>query len=170
MEKFYKYYKDLPPIAKGAVVIGGIGILYFVGLPIYRKVFPTDAQKNANAILNNADADIKKFLQAGQKPTFADSQYIGFSDVIYNAQRTSLGNESSPIKDTLLKMKNNIDVAKLIKAYGVRQNYAFGFPTENFGLLGAAYNGITKDMFGLYSGRVEDINKDWAKKGITYKI
>ena len=43
--KVYQYYKDLPPWAKGVVVVGGAVVVYLVGSRVYRAVFPTEAQK-----------------------------------------------------------------------------------------------------------------------------
>jgi hypothetical protein len=170
MDNLYKYYKELPPVGKAIVVIGGGVILYLVGKPIYKKVFPSNEEKIAALALKNTSEDLKKFVASGLKQSYPDSQYNSLADSIYNAQRTSLGNDSGTIKNVLLKMNNNLDVAKLIQAYGIRQNYAFMIPTEKFGLLGASNNGITQDLFGAFSYRVSEVNNDWSKKGITYKI
>ena len=168
--KVYQYYKELPSWAKGVVIVGGVGLVFVVGRPIYAKLFPSADAKNAAAILDDASLDIAKFTRAGLKPSYPDAQYTQLADTIYNAQRTSIGFDSGRIKDSLMAMKNNLDVAKLAKAYGVRQNYAFSIPTDKFGLFGAARHGIASDYFGAFSSRIDDINKDWEKKGITYKL
>ena len=170
MANFYQYYKELPPWAKGVVIVGGVGLVFVVGRPIYAKLFPNADAKNATALQDDAIRDIAKFTKAGLKPSFPDAQFTQYADTIYNAQRTSIGYESGRIKDTLIAMKNDLDVAKLAKAYGVRQDYAFMIPTDKYGLFGAARHGIASDYFGAFSGRIDDVNKDWAKKGITYKL
>jgi hypothetical protein len=73
-------------------------------------------------------------------------------------------------KDTAQLMNNDLDVALLIKSYGTRQDYAFGFPTEKYSLLGAMRKGISNDAFGIFSYRIGSINNDWEKKGITYRV
>jgi hypothetical protein len=164
-DKALEIYKGLPSWGKGLVVVGGAGAVIVLGVTIYKKIFP---EKPSQELLNVEDDLIR--LSKIHSPTYADSAYDGYANTVYNSQRTSLGNDSGRIMDTLVLMQNDLDVAKLIKAYGTRQNYAFGFPTESYNLLGAARNGITSDMYGLYSYRVGIINKDWTKKGITYQI
>jgi hypothetical protein len=158
-----KYYNGLPQWARGVVVVGGLGIVYIIGSKIYA------ASKPKPQDIINVENDIDK-LVVKMKPSYGDSSYDQYANTIYNAQRTSLGNNSGVILDVATIMKNDLDVAKLVKAYGTRQDYAFGFPTEKYGLFGAMRKGIEDDLFGAYSFRIGKINADWASKGITYKI
>ncbi len=163
--KIFEAYKDLPSWAKGVVVVGGIAIAYIVGSTVYKKLFPTPPPQE----LLNVEDDIAR-LSKTQTASYPDSAYDQYAVTVYNAQRTSFGNDSATIRDVLELMNNDLDVAKLIKAYGVRQDYAFGVATESYTLLSAARNGISSDLFGAFSYRIDDVNKDWASKGITYKI
>jgi len=163
--KIFETYKELPSWAKGVVVVGGIAIAYIVGNTIYKKLFPTPPTQE----LLNVEDDITNFSKI-YKQSFPDSAYDQYAVVIYNAQRTSFGNDSGTIQDTLKLMNNDLDVAKLIKSYGVRQDYAFSLPTDSYTLLGAAKKGISDDLFGAFTYRINDVNKDWASKGITYKL
>jgi hypothetical protein len=68
-------------------------------------------------------------------------------------------------------MKNNADVAKLITAYGARQNYVFGIPQgPERDLLTNIRAELGDEYLGLYTGKLNDINADWTKKKISYKI
>lgn len=163
-DKVYKYYTELPPWAKGIVVVGGLGVAYLLGSNIYRKFFVKPSQD-----VINAENDITKF-EATMKPSYSDASYDGYANIIYEAQRTSMSNDSGEIMDIALLMKNNLDIAKLIKAYGTRQDYAFGVPTESYTLLGAMRKGITSDLFGAFAFRIDKINEDWEAKGISYKL
>ena len=104
------------------------------------------------------------------KPTYTDSSYDGYAETIYQAQRTSLGNDSGTIKDVALLMKNDLDIAKLYNSYGTRTTYVFGFPSDSYTLFGGMRKGIEADAFGAFSWRLGQINKDWESKGITYRL
>ena len=162
-DKVYNYYKDLPPWAKGVVVVGGLGMVYIIGSKIYAATKP----KTQDIV--NIENDINK-LEVKMQPSYGDASYDQYANTIYNAQRTSMGNDSGAILDVAKLMKNDLDIAKLVKAYGTRQDYAFGFPTEKYGLFGAMRKGIESDLFGAYSYRIGKVNSDWASKGITYQI
>lgn len=162
-DNVYKYYKDLPPWAKGVVVVGTLGIAYIIGSKIYAAAQPKPKE------IINVQNDIDKY-QSSMKPTYGDAAYDEYANTIYQAQRTSLGNDSGTIQDVALLMKNDLDVAKLIQAFGSRQDYAFGFPTEKYTLLGAMRKGIEADLYGAFSYRIGKINSDWESKGITYRI
>jgi hypothetical protein len=162
-DKLYNYYKDLPPWAKGVVVVGGLGMVYIIGSKIYAALKP----KPQDVV--NVQNDIVK-LETKMQPSYGDASYDQYANTIYNAQRTSAGNDSGAILDVAKLMKNDLDVAKLVKAYGTRQDYAFGFPTESYGLFGAMRKGIEADLFGAFAYRIGKVNSDWASKGITYQI
>jgi hypothetical protein len=162
-DKVYNYYKDLPPWAKGVVVVGGLGMVYIIGSKIYAALKPKPQD------IINIQSDIVK-LENKMQPSYGDASYDQYANTIYNAQRTSAGNDSGAILDVAKLMKNDLDVAKLVKAYGTRQDYAFGFPTDSYGLFGAMRKGIEADLFGAFAYRIGKVNSDWASKGITYQI
>ena len=162
-EKTLEYYKELPSWAKGVVVVGGLLIVYIVGNKVYSALKPRpQSEKN---ILN----DIER-LSRLMKPTYTDSSYDAYAETIYQAQRTSLGNDSGTIKDVAVLMKNDLDVAKLYKSYGTRTTYVFGIPSDSYTLFGGMRKGIEGDAFGAFSWRLGQINKDWESKGITYRL
>jgi hypothetical protein len=168
--KVYQYYKELPPCAKGAIVVGGVAALFFVGKKLYTIVFPS-AEAKRNAELNrNIDSEIAK-LQKFQMASFPDSTYNTLANTIYNSMRFAVGDDYGAVQDSLKKMKNDLDVAKLIKAFGSRQDYAFGIPVgDKMDLFTYVKKELGNEYFGLTSYRVTNINKDWASKKIKYTI
>lgn len=162
-DNIYKYYKDLPQWAKGVVVVGTLGIVYIVGSKIYAGLQPKPRE------IVNVENDIDK-LVVKMKPTYNDAAYDEYANTIYQAQRTSMSNDSGSIQDVAYLMMNDLDVAKLIQAYGVRQDYVFAIPTDKYTLLGAMRKGIEADLFGAFSYRIGKINSNWEAKGITYRI
>lgn len=162
-DNIYKYYTELPQWAKGVVVVGTLGVAYIIGSKIYAGLQPKPKE------IVNVENDIDK-LVTKMKPTYGDAAYDEYANTIYQAQRTSMSNDSGAIQDIAYLMQNDLDVAKLIQAYGVRQDYAFAIPTDKYSLLGAMRKGIEEDLFGAFSYRIGKINSNWEGKGITYRI
>jgi hypothetical protein len=169
--KVYQYYKDLPPWAKGVVVVGGAVVVYLVGSRVYRAVFPTEAQRKNRELEKNIDSEISKLQGNGKKASFSDSNYNTFANTIYNSMRFAVGDDYGTVELTLKRMKNDLDVAKLIKAFGLKQDYFFGLPTgDKMDLFTYIQKELGNEYGGLTNYRVKRINEDWSKKGISYQI
>jgi len=169
--KAYQYYKDLPPWAKGVVVVGGAVVVYLVGSRVYRAVFPTEAQRKNRELEKNIDSEISKLQGNGKKASFSDSNYNTFANTIYNSMRYAVGDDYGTVELTLKRMKNDLDVAKLIKAFGVKQDYFFGIPAgDKMDLFTYIQKELGNEYGGLTNYRVKRINEDWSKKGISYQI
>ena len=169
--KVYQYYKDLPPWAKGVVVVGGAVVVYLVGSRVYRAVFPTDAQRKNRELEKNIDSEISKMQGNGKKASFSDSNYNTFANTIYNSMRFAIGDDYGTVESTLKRMKNDLDVAKLIKAFGLKQDFFFGLPAgDKMDLFTYIQKELGNEYGGLTNYRVKRINEDWSKKGITYQI
>ena len=169
--KVYQYYKDLPPWAKGVVVVGGVLVVYLVGSRVYRAVFPTEAQRKNRELEKNIDSEISKLQGNGKKASFSDSNYNTFANTIYNSMRYAVGDDYGTVELTLKRMQNDLDVAKLIKAFGVKQDYFFGLPAgDKMDLFTYIQKELGNEYGGFTNYRVKRINEDWKKKGISYQI
>lgn len=169
--KAYEYYKDLPSWAKGVVVLGLGLTAFYVGRRLYFGLFPTDAQRKNKELVNNINTDIAAAQKSGMKPSFSDANYNTFANTIYNSMRFAVGDDYGTVEETLKKMKNDLDVAKLIAAFGTRQNYAFGIPVgSKMDLFTFVQAELGNDFAGLTNYRVKRVNEDWKKKGIRYQI
>lgn len=167
----YKFYRELPPWAKGVVVVGGGLVLFMVGKRVYKSVFPSESDKRNRQLFNDVGKEIVKYQNSGQLASFPDSQFETFANTIYNSMRFAAGDDYATVELTMKKMKNNLDVAKLLKAFGKRQDYFFGIPTgDPMDLFTYVQKELGNDFAGLTNYRVRNINADWKKKGITYQI
>jgi hypothetical protein len=168
--KVYQYYKELPPWAKGIVVVGGVAALFFVGKKLYTIVFPSEEAKRNAELGRNINTEIVN-LQKFMKPSYPDSTYDTLANTIYNSMKFAVGDDYGAVQDSLKKMKNDLDVAKLIKSFGSRQDYAFGIPVGGkMDLFTYVKKELGNEWGGLTAYRVTDINKDWAAKKIKYTI
>lgn len=166
----YEYYKDLPSWAKGTVVVLGAVVVGLVLFKVYKAVFPSEKEKKNKELANNIDTEIKKHSST-LKPSYSESNYNTFANTIYESMRYAIGDDYGTVVSTLKKMKNDLDVAKLIKAFGFKQDYTFGLPEgEPKDLFTFVQSELGQEYGGVTNYRIGQINSDWEKKGITYKI
>jgi hypothetical protein len=171
MAKIYDYYKDLPSIAKGIVVVGALGIAYIVGRRVYKELFPSEQEKANKQLTKDIANEIEVLNKQGVKPTFPDSTYFTMANTIYESMRYAVGDDYGTVESTMKKMKNDLDVAKLIKAFGKKQDYFFGIPEgQPKDLISFVQSELGNDYGGLTNYRIRNIQKDWNSKGITYKL
>lgn len=170
-DKGIKLFSGLPDWSKGVLAIIGVGTLITVGYIVYKKVIDkTDEDKKDKELKGSVSDEISKFIKAGQKQSFNDSQYLQDAETIHSAIRVCAGDDYDTAEKTLKKMKNDLDVALLIRAFGKRQDYCFGIPTAEMNLFPYIRKELGAEWAGLTSYRVNRINSDWKKKGITYQI
>jgi hypothetical protein len=110
--------------------------------------------------LANADKDIRDAQKSGEKASYSTATYSQLADKLYTAVMYTWGTDEQAIYDVFNLMKNNIDVALLIKAFGKRR---VEFSTQDQEL-GAH---LSND---LDSSEITKINNILASKGITYRF
>lgn len=172
-KKIVETYKRLPNKTKKVVMIG-VGIAAVIVLKKVYDFFLRDdisVYRRNKLLANNVGDEIAKWKMRGLSPTYPESQYGIFANQIYDGMRYVAGDDYDKVESNLKKMNNNLDVAMLIKAFGFRQDYAFGVPTgEPKDLFTFVNSELGNEYGGLWSGRVKGINSDWKKKNITYTI
>ena len=133
------------------LTILGIGAyaLYKIGAAIGKKL-----------TLSNADADIRAAQKTGETASYSSATYSQLADKIYAAVMYTWGTDEQAIYDVFNLMKNNIDVANLIKAFGKRR---LEFSTQSAEL--GAHLGNDLD-----STEIAKINSILSSKGITYRF
>jgi len=119
------------------------------------KKSPTAAEKK----------DVKILEQQGQKATYLDSNYKQFADGLYAARAANApffwgGTNEDAMYSIFNKMKNDLDIAKLVTAFGERR--------LSFSLTSANLGGYLNDE--LDSTELGIINTDLRSKGIKYQF
>ena len=158
-------YDAMPQPLQYVTLAAGV----YVGYKLVKFLTRNEQEASNQQIANQTKNELNDYLK-NQKLNYAPSQYDAFANQIYEGTKYGLGDNYPMVAKVLKMMKNNADVAKLANVYGSRQNYIFGIPA-----------GEKKDLFtnvrtelganwGLFSGYLDDINNDWAKKGIKYKL
>jgi hypothetical protein len=148
----------LPAWAKGVIAVGVIG---GVGYAIYRI-----AKKGGN-ILKPIDTkkDAKKLEEQGQIPTYLSSNYKQFADALYAARSANAtlfwgGTNEKAMYNIFSKMKNDLDIVKLIEAFGERR-LSYSLQYANLG-------GFLADE--LNDDEIAIINKDLKSRKINYQF
>lgn len=133
------------------VTIIGIGAyaLYKIGSSIAKKL-----------TLDNANKDIIEAQKSGQTASYPSATYSQLADKIYAAVMYTWGTDNQAIYDVFNLMKNNIDVAMLIKAFGKRR--------IEFSLQDAELGAHLSD--DMNSSEIAKINSILSSKGITYRF
>ncbi len=131
-----------------AIIAGAA--LYF-GSKLFKKDPAAEAKK-----------DERELESEGETATYMDQQYKGFADSIYSARIANnlLGTDEDVIYSVFKKMKNNLDVAKLITAFGSRR-LSYSFTSGNLG--GFLNDELDQDELNI-------INTDLRSKGIKYQF
>lgn len=77
--------------------------------------------------------EIKKSESDGVVPTYGNSQYNIFADSLAAAM-FDVGTNTDTLYSVIGRMKKNIDVLKLIAAFGIRPYYWFGWKQGDYNL------------------------------------
>jgi hypothetical protein len=155
----YNYYKGLPPIAKGIVVVGG-GLIAYLTLNKLLKAAPPDAGEP-----NAAGEALNVLASQGTYPTYTQAQYEGFANAIVQAV-WDCGTDEDAIYNVMQSLQNDADVLKLIQVYGIRE-YKGCF--ENF------FSLVSRSLTATLSSELDasekrEVNNILKSKGITYQF
>jgi|688.fasta_scaffold20765_15 hypothetical protein len=165
-----EYYGGLPTWAKGVVVVGGLFIVYAVGKKVIGIAFPSASKVRNQQLAKDITQEISR-LRKTKTQTFNDSQYKVFANSIYEGMRYCVGDDYGGVEDTMKKMMNDLDVALLIQAYGFRRRACFGIDTGGTDDLFTSVKAeLGNEWGGLTGYRVTNINNNWARKGINYRL
>ena len=183
MAKAMDIYKGLPPWAKGVSVLAILGITYLLGTQIIKYVKKDVDKKKAEADIKEVKNEIKDLEKAGEKLSYAKSQYSAWASQIQNQfdgcdispatllfPASILGNKNMSNSGVLFgnllwRLKNNLDFLALVDAYGVRTYDKCGLWNGDFS--GNLYQAVSDE---LDTSELIVINKLLSSKNIKYKF
>lgn len=146
---------------KTPLIITGVALAGYIGYRVWRKRNPSD---ESSLTKDEKDAKLK-----GQVLSYTFSTYQGLANTIFNAWFQNF-NIFNPVNETIIlstfnKMKNDLDVVQLIRAFGKRRA---PIPFGSF---------FTSDVtlpewlsIGLDAKEIKAVNDVLSKKGISFKF
>lgn len=97
--------------------------------------------------------------------------YTTFARIINDKTKYGIGNSYPVVKEVLLLLKNNIDLIALIKCFGFQQSYFYAEKIGKKQNLMERLREVLKDpIFEYNSKEITEINNDWLKKQIKFKL
>lgn len=171
-----QFYNSLPPWAKGVVVVGGLALTYVVINGILQRVKADAELKKERNTVDVQEQELQNLIDAGQRPTFPQSQYSIWADQIENQfdgcdfalLTDSLGfysNSGWLIKKIADNLEKDADFLALQTAYDIRTYDQCGWWMGN--VTGSLSKAINDE---LASNEIGWINEILESKGITYKF
>lgn len=114
-----------------------------------------------NTTVDAAKKDQAELIRSGQRPSYVDSQYKIFADAIYSAGFDVLfGTDEDAIYSVFNRMNNDLDINKLIVAFGARR-IEFSTRVES----------LSEFLRSELDDReVEQVNKILSSKNIKYRF
>ena len=109
MNKYLKKIDFNDPLVAAATTGLGLALFYYLFL-----------RKNGSTTLTNAQIESQQVSQQ-QTPTYSQTQYQVFADKIYQAGVAWFGTDEVAIYSVFQAMKNDLDILKLINAFGSRR-------------------------------------------------
>jgi hypothetical protein len=143
------------------LIITGVALAGYLGYKWYRKKNPTDE--------SSLSADEKAAKAKGQALSYTLSSYQGLANAIFNAwfQRYNPFNavDETIVLSVMNKMKNDLDVLQLIRAFGKRRS-----PVNFLSLLVPDVTLSEWLSIGLEPAELKAINDVLGKKGISFQF
>lgn len=153
-----KFLADTPKWAKGLVVAAVIGGVVYV--------IAKATKKGNGTSLPDVQGDIKELQKKGQVASYSKGQYDLFANKLKQAFY-SYGTDEAAVYSVFSNMKNDLDIAELIKSFGiwkVEGSIWRPFDTRGDGDLSAW---LTSE---LDSDEIKQVNTLLANKGIKYRF
>jgi hypothetical protein len=143
------------------LIITGVALAGYLGYKYYRKKNPTDE--------SSLSADEKAAKAKGQALSYTLSSYQGLANTIFDSwyQRYNPFNavDEKIVLSVFSKMKNDLDVLQLIRAFGKRRS-----PVNFLSLLVPDVTLPEWLSIGLEPAELKAINDVLAKKGISFQF
>jgi hypothetical protein len=129
------------------------------------NIFDTKEEKEAEKTTKKAIEDFKKEAEKRAKPTRSAAQWALVADSIYNALKSSAaGDDKAKAYTEIIRILNDADMALVLSAFGMRQEYAFGIP------IGKPKTLVQFVQDNFNEADINDINRSYFKSGMRFKF
>lgn len=157
-KKVKGFLDNMPPMAKNAIVLGGVGIAAWY--LIFRNKDDNDD------LPKNAANELAQLAAQGIYPTFSEAQASGMASTIVSAA-DDCGTDESAMWQVMQHIENKADILLLAKVYGIRE-YKGCFDGD---YLSWHRRNLAETLTSeLSGGWIQDINDLFASKGINFKF
>lgn len=110
-----KYYGQQPGAVK-AMIVGGVLVTGYI---IYRNIQKNKEKQDALKAASAADAELNALASHGVTPSYSDSQFLSYVNVLVQAM-TGCGTDEDAVYGVFRQMKNEADIRKLIVSFGIQ--------------------------------------------------
>jgi hypothetical protein len=158
---FNRSFEQRSGIEKNLIVFGTIGALVGTFFGVKKVIKRRKEKKAENDYIAQVKNEQEAFEQSGEKLTYPPSNYKQFADQLQEAMQYT-GTYFGVIYGIMRQMRNNLDVIQLVKAFGTRPIYFWGF-TYNFTLPEALRDELSETD-------INKINNLFRAKKIKYRF
>ena len=125
MKESFNKIKPMLIAAAPYIIVGGIAL--YVGNKLLKSVTKNIKDifgkgETKEDLLDAVAAEQKRLERLGEKLSYSELQYIGFANTIHSSMQ-GFGTDQKGIKSILSRMKNDLDMTELIKAFGIKPYY-----------------------------------------------
>lgn len=152
-------FETLPPAAKTAIVLGGVGVVAWLILK--------GGKPSGQALADKASVELQELAKQGIYPTFSNTQAEAYAGELRSAFN-DCGTDEDSVMSVMNAIQNQADIVQLVSVYGTR-GYKGCFDSGNY-FSDVNYNLAEAMTSELSSSYIAAINSGFAAKGISFKF
>ncbi len=166
LKTFAADFKNLPPVIRGVMYLIGIGVLGISAYGIYQFVKDAKGKSADKEEANTVVDEVKHLENQGIIPSYPDSQYKSWANIILNALNATGGCFADPITVSSIigKTKNDVDWLKLVNAFGIKEITGCGFVSNRQCTLQQGMN------WKLERPTINILNNFFQNRGSKYRL
>ena len=171
--KVFQYYQELPPWAKGVVIVGGLAVTYIFASQIVSAIRRKKDEKKQLLEIGSANNDLSVLAKNGIKPTLSKSSLEAMSSAIIDAVN-GCGTSNDKVNAQFQKLNNDADMLAFITTFGLRKKQRCLFSDDARESFTSQYTPAMTLSAHLQSdlsqGDINSVNKILAGKKIKYRF
>lgn len=160
----FKFYHDLPPWAKGVVIVGGALVVYMVGYSAWNLIGKALAPPPPNlAEPQSAVNTVQSLATQGETPTATTTQFQSWVNSLVSIFNGCY-HDWQDLEQVYTNLNNDADIYELIATFGTQSiTSCLGFGGGTFSL-----SQCMDKIIG--ASEIANVNSIFATKGITFRF